>query len=43
MNAIFKRLRREAWKSQDFNGVWTRDLAIPQLSYEATDLVICEF
>ena len=38
----FKQLRVEAWKSQDFNGVWTRDLAIPvrrsnQLSYEATD------
>ena len=33
--------RTEAWKSQDFNGIWTRDLAIPvwrsnQLSYEAT-------
>ena len=33
----------EAWKSQDFNGVWTRDLAIQlrrskQLSYEATDV-----
>ena len=33
----------EAWKSQDFNGVRTRDLAIPvrrsnQLSYEATDV-----
>ena len=47
----FKQLRIEAWKSQDFNGVWTRDLAIPvrrsnQLSHEATDvgkLVICEF
>ena len=31
------------WKSQDFNGVWTRDLAIQvrrsnQLSYEATDV-----
>ena len=25
----FKQLRVEAWKSQDFNGVWTRDLAIP--------------
>ena len=24
----FKQLRIEAWKSQDFNGVWTRDLAI---------------
>ena len=36
-------LRKEAWKKiQDFNGVWTRDLAITgamlyQLSYEATD------
>ena len=40
----FKQLRIEAWKSQDFNGVWTRDLAIPvrssnQVSYEATDVV----
>ena len=39
----FKQLRREAWKSQDFNGVWTRDLVIPvrrsnQLSYEVTDV-----
>ena len=39
----FKQLRIEAWKSQDVNGVWTRDLAIPvrrsnQLSYEATDV-----
>ena len=39
----FKQLRTEAWKSQDFNGVWSRDLAIPvrrsnQLSYEATDI-----
>ena len=37
----FKQLRIEARKSQDFNGVWTRDLTIPvrrsnQLSYEAT-------
>ena len=40
-------LRKEAWKKkkkiQDFNGVWTRDLAIPvrcsnQLSYEATNV-----
>ena len=44
-------LRKEAWKkkkerkkkTQDFNGVWTRDLAITgamlyQLSYEATDV-----
>ena len=39
----FKQLRIEAWKSQDFNGVWTHDLAIPvrrsnQLSYEATNV-----
>ena len=39
----FLQLRREAWKIQDFNGVWTRDFAIPvrrsnQLSYEATDV-----
>ena len=39
----FKQLRIEAWKRQDFNGVWTCDLAIPmrlsnQLSYEATDI-----
>ena len=39
----FKQLCIEAWKSQDCNGVWTLDLAIPvrrsnQLSYEATDV-----
>ena len=39
----FLQLCNEAWKIQDFNGVWTRDLAIPvrrsnQLSYEATDV-----
>ena len=39
----FLQLRREAWKIQDFNGVWTHDLVIPlrrsnQLSYEATDV-----
>ena len=39
----FKQLRIEAWKSQDFNGVWTRDLAIlvrrsNLLSYEVTDV-----
>ena len=38
----FKQLRIEAWKIQDFNGVWTRDLTLPvrrsnQVSYEATD------
>ena len=27
--AQFLQLRREAWKIQDFNRVWTRDLAIP--------------
>ena len=26
----FKQMRIEAWKSQEFNGVWTRDLAIPR-------------
>ena len=40
----FVQLRKEAWKKiQDFNGVWTRDLAITsamlyQLSFEATDV-----
>ena len=39
----FKQLHIEALKSQDFNWVWTRDLAITvqhsiQLSYEATDV-----
>ena len=39
----FKQMRTEALKSQDFNGVWTHDLAITvrrsnQLSYEATDV-----
>ena len=39
----FKQSLIEAWKSQDFNGIWTRDLAIPvrrshQLSFEATDV-----
>ena len=38
----FLQLRREAWKIQDFNEFWTRDLAIPvrrsnQINYEATD------
>ena len=36
-------MRIEAWKGQDFNGVWTRYLAIAvrrsdQLSYEAIDV-----
>ena len=49
----FMQLRKEAWKKiQDFNGVWTRDLAIPvwcsnQLSYEATDVgswsILCSY
>ena len=43
MNAIYAIAYLEAWKSQDFNRVWTRDLAIVvrrsnQLSYEATDV-----
>ena len=41
--AIYAIAYIEAWKIQDFNGVWTGDLAIPvqrsnQLSYEATDI-----
>ena len=43
MNPIYAIAYIEAWKIQDFNGVWIRDLAIPvrcsnQLSYEATDV-----
>ena len=43
MNTIYAIANIEAWKSHDFNGVWTRDLAIQvrrsnQLSYEATDV-----
>ena len=39
----FLQLRKEAWKIQDFNGVWTCDLVIAvrhsnQLSYEANDV-----
>ena len=39
----FLQLCKEAWESQDFNGVWTCDLTLPvqrsnQLSYEATDV-----
>ena len=29
MNAIYAIAYIEAWKFKDFNGVWTRDLAIP--------------
>ena len=41
--AIYTIASIEAWTIQDFNGVWTRDLAIPvrrsnQLSYEVTDV-----
>ena len=48
MNAIYAIAYIEAWKIQDFNGVWTRDFAIPmrrsnQLSYEATDVVSWSF
>mgnify|MGYP007058330021 CR=1 FL=1 len=43
MNAIYAIAYLEAWKIQDFNGVWTRDLAIPvqhsnELSYEAINI-----
>ena len=43
INAIYGIAYIEASKLQDFNGVWTRDLAIPvqrsnELSYEATDV-----
>ena len=43
MNAIYAIAYLEAWKTQDFNRVWTRDLSIVvrrsnQLSYEATDI-----
>ena len=43
MNAICAIAYTEAWKIQDFNRVWTPDLAIPvrrsnQLSYDATDI-----
>ena len=42
-NAIYAIAYIEAWKIQDFNGVWTCDLTIlvqcsNQLSYEATDV-----
>ena len=43
MDAIYAIACVEAWKIQDFNGVWTRDLTIPvrrsnQLSYEVTNV-----
>ena len=43
MNASYAIAYIEAWKTQDFNGVWSRDLTIPvrrsnQVSYEATDV-----
>ena len=39
----FEQLHREAWKIQDYNGVWTRDFMVlmwrsNQLSYEAFDV-----
>ena len=49
-NAIYAIAYVEAWKNQEFNRVWTHNLAIPvrrsnQLSYEAIDvgsrMVIC--
>ena len=44
----FLQLPKDASKIQDFNRVWTRDLAIPvrrsnQLSYEATDVRVWSF
>ena len=43
MNETYAIAYIEAWKSQDFSGVWTRNLAIPvqrsnELSNEATDV-----
>ena len=43
VNSIYAIAYIEAWKIQDFNGLWTHDLAMPvrrsnQLSYEATDV-----
>ena len=43
MNAVYAIAYLQACKSQDFNRIWTRDLAIlvrcsNQLSYEATDV-----
>ena len=35
----FKQLRMEAWKSQDFNGVWTRDLAIPVRRFNPVEIL----
>ena len=42
MNAI-QQLHMEAWRTQDFNGIWTPNFAITvrclnQLSYQATDV-----
>ena len=38
MNAIYAIAYLEAWKSQDFNRVWTRDFAIvvrrPNVNYQ---------
>ena len=43
INASYAIAYIEAWKSQDFNRVWTHDLTITlrpsnQLSYEAADI-----
>ena len=43
MKVVYAVVYIEAWKSQDFKGVWTCDLKIPVrhsnlLSYEATDV-----
>ena len=42
VNAIMQLRKKPEKKKQDFNGIWTRDLAIPvrrsnQLTYEAAD------
>ena len=48
MTAIYGIAYIEAWKSQDFNRIWSYDLVIPvqrsnQLSYEAIDIGSCLF
>ena len=48
LSQLWTQFKHEAWKRQNFNGVWTRDLAKPvqrsnQLSYEATVVEIWSF
>ena len=41
MNATYAIAYIEDWKIQDFNAVWTRDLAIPvQISNQSTTLTM---